>query len=75
MLGRAALFDSEQSLNINTFNLSIGVRCGSRINIDRLFLNERRIAKAQASRGGSGGGGDMHGFEIFKVPFPGFLRD
>ena len=52
MLGPAALFE-QQSLNVNTFNLSIGVRPRSRINIDRPFLNERRKRKLL---GGSGGG-------------------
>lgn len=52
-LGRAALFE-QQSLNVNTFNLSIRVRCGSRMNIDRLFLNERRKRKLLGGSGGEG---------------------
>ena len=50
-----AVFDSEQqSLNVNTFNLSIEVRRGSRINIDRLFLNVRRKRKLLGGSGGEG---------------------
>lgn len=48
-----ALFE-QQSLNVNTFNLSIRVKCESRLNIDRLFLNERRKLKLLGGSGGEG---------------------
>lgn len=48
-----ALFE-QQSLNVNTFNLSIRVKCESRLNIDRLFLNERRKRKLLGGSGGEG---------------------